>query len=355
MPAAESRYSNVSGELVDRLLDFSPLIEPQELWHPFNDKRPLTLAVRSLPVRYCLDLEGLPLREALPFVKDLGRALREETTFTAAIGLAQNKFTAEVAATVCRTGHTLPVESGTDAKFLASRPLNFLPVERDITRRLRLLGIYSLGQLANLPLPALQEQFGPAIVPYYRLAKGEAEERLEVKPPERVEKSAVAFDGPIDNLQSLTAAAERLVAGLVFNLREGGRLGRKIQLLMDREDGGTQQQQIVLSRPTADPARVGTAVQEMLAREIFDCAISHIELTISDLSPARGRQLTLFDSTGRPLRGNGLTDSALESLANLIIKYRQSNFFQPQLADRTHPLPERRFILHPLSHDALVA
>lgn len=355
MPAAETRYSKVSGEVIDLLLDFSPLIEPQEWWHPFKEKKPLTIPARFLPARYCLDLEGLPQREALPFVKELGRALRRETQFSAAIGLAANKFTAEVAATVCRTDHTLPVQTGQDAQFLASRPLKFLPIEHDIARRLRLLGIYTLGQLANLPLPALREQFGPPILPYYRLARGEAEERLDVRPPQREETAEIRFDGPMNNAQVIAAAGNRLIGKLAHRLYEAGLLCREISLLLEREDGQAQQQSLILGRPTAEAYRLATAVHEMLGREPFDCAISHMEITFADITPAHGRQLVLFDVTGRatPHAGSGL--SAAESLRNLIIKYRQSNFFQPLLADVAHPLPERRFLLQPLSHDALVA
>lgn len=360
MPAAETRYSKASGEMIDRLMDFSPLIEPQEWWHPLRDKKPVTAAARFLPVRYCLDLEGLPQREALPFVKELGRALREETRFSAAIGLAANKFTAEVAATVCRTEHTLPVQAGQDAQFLASRSLNFLPLERDIARRLRLLGIYTLGQLSNLPLPALQEQFGPPIVPYYRLARGEAGERLEAIPPERVETAQIQFDGPLNNSQVMTAAGNRLVGELAYRLRKDGLLGRTITLLLEREDGEVQRQNLTLGRPTAEVVRLAAAVNEMLAKELFagdaiSCGVCRMEITLADISPAQGKQLTLFDAVGRAARQAGWGVSAVESLRNMIVKYRQSNFFQPQLADVAHPLPERRFFLQPLSHDALVA
>lgn len=355
MPAAETRYSKASGEMIDLLLDFSPLIEPQEWWHPFKDKKPLTISARFLPARYCLDLEGLPQREALPFIQELGRTLRKETQFSAAIGLAVNKFTAEVAAAVCRTGHTLPVQVGKDAQFLATRSLKFLPIERDMARRLRLLGIYTLGQLANLPLPALREQFGPPILPYYRLAKGEAQERLDAIPPERTETVEIRFDGSVHNTQVIAAAGNRLVGKLAHRLREAGLLGREISLLLEREDGELQQQRLTLARPTAEVVRLATAVNEMLAREPFDSAILSIKITLADICPAQGRQLTLFDAAGRVTRRAGSEAGAAESLQNLIIKYRQSNFFQPSLADAAHPLPERRFLLRPLSHDALVA
>jgi len=93
----------------------------------------------------------------------------------------------------------------------------------------------------------------------------------------------------------------------------------------------------------------------MLDKEPFDCAICRIEITLADISPAQGTQLTLFDSTGRVTRRPRGGARTAESLRNLIIKYRQSNFFQPVLADVSHPLPERRFLLQPLPHDALVA
>jgi hypothetical protein len=233
--------------------------------------------------------------------------------------------------------------------------LKFLPLERDIARRLRLLGIYTLGQLANLPLPALQEQFGPPILSYYRLATGEAEEPLEAMPQEQTETVEMHFDGPVNNMHVLKAAATRLVAELAHRLREAGLLGRQITLLLDREDGETWQQRLTLGRPTSRSIRLATAVSEMLDKEPLDCAICRVTITLADTSPAQGTQLTLFDSTGRvtrPSRGGARSN---ESLRNLIIKYRQSNFFQPVLADAAHPLPERRFFLQPLSHDALVA
>ena len=355
LPAAETRYSKVSGEVIDLLLDFSPLIEPQEWWHPFQDKKTITLPARQLPARYHLDLEGLPQQEALPFAQEIGRTLRKETELSAAIGLATNRFTAEVAATVCRAGHTLPVKVGQDESFLAARSLDFLSLERDIARRLRLLGIYRLGQLANLPLPALQEQFGSAILPHYHQAKGEAGEPLVTRTPERVERAELRFEGAVDTYQTISRAGERLTAELAHRLRKESLVARKLQLALDLEEGGVQQQTLTLGRPTADARRFSSALQEMLARISFTSAICCLSLALADIGPAQKRQLSLFDAVGRASNWDNGSNRYLESLSNVMIKYRQSNFFQPQLADAAHPLPERRFLLRPLSHDALVA
>lgn len=70
-----------------------------------------------LPARYCLGLERLPQREAHPFVQEIGKRVREETHLGPAIGLAAHKFTAQVAASVCRTNHAIAVKPGDESPF----------------------------------------------------------------------------------------------------------------------------------------------------------------------------------------------------------------------------------------------
>ena len=349
MPAAENRYSKVSGEVIDVLTDFSHLIEPQELWHPLaKSRQPLSAHGRALPARYCLDLEGLPEREALPFVQALGQSVRQETEMDPAIGLARQKFTAQVAASVCSTSHALPVKAGQETSFLASRPLSFLPLEKEMARRLRLLGIYTLGQLTSLALPALHEQFGPQIEPLYHLARGEPGEPVNAQPPEGYEEKELLFDGPVGNLQTIISAADRLVLELAYNLHARGLQGRKLRLLLEMEEGPPQQREIILRRPTFAAAQLSTAVQELISGEPFSCAVSSLKIVLADLIPAEAQQLALFEAAA-------ISQHARRTIDNLAAKYRKSGFFQPQTADSFHPLPERRFRLQALSYDPLVA
>jgi nucleotidyltransferase/DNA polymerase involved in DNA repair len=348
MPAAENRYSNVSGEVIDVLTDFSHLIEPQELWHPFvKSKQPPTAHSRLLTARYCLDLEGLPEREALPFIQTMGRSVRQETELAPAIGLARQKFTAQVAATVCNSSHALPVKAGQEAAFLASRALTFLPLEKEMARRLRLLGIYTLGQLTSLSLPALQEQFGPQIDPFYHLARGEPGDPVHYQPPEINEVSEFLFEDAVDNLQTITAVADRLVAELIHRLNRKSLQGRKVCLLLQLEDG-PQKRELTLRQPTASTLQMGTAVHELINKEPFPSAVLSLKITLPGLIPTRARQLTLFEATAVSLH-------ARRTIDNLAAKYPKSGFFQPRTADIAHPLPERRFHLQALAHDPFVA
>jgi DNA polymerase-4 len=349
MPAAENRYSKVSSEVIDILTDFSHLIEPQELWHPYaKPRQPVSAHSRALPARYCLDLEGLPEREALPFVQAMGQSVRQETKMDPAIGLARQKFTAQVAATICHTSHALPVKAGEETTFLASRALTFLPLDKEIARRLRLLGIHTLGQLTSLTLPALQEQFGPQIAPIYRLARGVAGEPVNSQPPESYEESKLLFDGPVENLQMIMTAVDRLTAELAHRLQSRALQGRKVRLVIEMEDGLLLQREVTLRRPTAAAAQLGTAVHELISGEPFSCAVSSLKIVLANLIPARAEQLTLFEATA-------VSQQARRTIDNLALKYRKSDFYQPQTADPSHPLPERRFRLQVLSYDPLVA
>lgn len=344
MPAAENRYSQVAGEVVDVLTDFSQLIEPEELWHPLRGLRqPFTAHARPLPARYCLDLEGLSEHDVLPFIRTMGRSVRQETEMIAAIGLARQKFTAQVAATVCRTSHALPVQKGEEPAFLASRPLSFLPLEKEMARRLRLLGIYTMGQLTGLSLPALQEQFGPQITPFYHLARGEEAEPVHAPPPELSETCAFIFDDAVANLRLIHSVADRLVAELAHRLQTKSLQARIVRLLLEMEEDPQQQRQLTLRQPTGSASRLSTAVQELISSEPFPSPVSSIKIVLPHLVPAQARQLSLFATTA-------LSPHARRTIDNLAVKYRQSRFLQPQTADVTHPLPERRFHLQPLSH-----
>lgn len=348
MPAAETQYSQASGEVIDVLIDFSSLIEPQELWHPFADnEQHLTLNSYSLPARYCLDLEGLPQREALPFIQEIGKSVRRETDLNPAIGLAKHKFTAQVAATVCSTNHALAVKPGEETAFLASRPLSFLPLNKDMARRLRLLGIGTLGQLTGLSLTALREQFGPEIITFYHLAQGDSGEMVQPREAALVEEMRYEFDEPLGNRQVITAVSERMVTELSHRLQASELQGRRLRLEMEMENGQLWQQGLVLRQPVFEKGPMTAAVYELLASESIFELVSSMKISISDLTPIKAQQLTLFERSV-------VSRQAQQTIFNLVKKYRTGKFYQPETADSAHPLPERRFNLRSISYDPLV-
>src|SRR5256886_3292297 len=88
------------------------------------------------------------------------------------VGWGLGKFVSWVAACRARPGEAVIVQPGEEVQFLASQPLAVLSLDPDTHRRLRQLGIATLGRLAALPQEAVVSQFGAAGRRMWRLAAG---------------------------------------------------------------------------------------------------------------------------------------------------------------------------------------
>jgi nucleotidyltransferase/DNA polymerase involved in DNA repair len=349
LPAAAPDYAQVSGEVVDVLTDFSPDIEPQELWHSFPDSAlGATAHGCALPARYCLDLDGLPAAEAVPFMQEMGRQVRGETRFSPAIGLAADPFTAQVAAAVCRPDRLLPVAADAGDEFLSSRPLAFLPLGKEPARRLGLMGVRTLGQFAQLPASAVREQFGADIEPLHRLARGRGDQALHLPLAAPREEVRQAFDPPLANALRLADALARLAGELAQRLQAADWEAGTLRLELATEDGGHDRHSLTLRRPTADGRRLTAALQEMIATREHAGPVAHVTIIAADLRPATAYQLGLFASP----TGASPFSQAMHRLA---AKYKSCGFYHAAAADPHHPLPERRFRLEPLVHDPSLA
>ncbi len=343
LPADTSQYSGVSGELIDLLTDYSCLLEPQELWHSSaSPNRFLSQIVRTLPACYCLDLEGLPYQQSTSFVQEMGKAVRQETSFAPSVGLAANKFTAQVAATVCRPSHALPVSPGEEGRFLSARPVDFLPLDRETSRRLRLLSIRTLGQLANLPPNAVHTQFGPEMKPFYRLAQGKNDEPVDAYPIPKQELVSHQFEDPVENLHPFMAVLAKISAELAARLQAASMAGSALQLDLEMDGGAAQQHTLNFRQPTADADHLAAAFEEMCSQIVFSCGITGLTVSLSGLEPAAAEQLNLFGEST-------VSNQLRRTIQNLIGKYKTGRFYEPVLTERDHPLPERRFQLQKIS------
>lgn len=339
LPSAPPRYVDAAGEVVDVLADFTPLIAPEALWQPEENRRQLPAGARTLPARYTIDLESLPSREAMPLVQEMGRTVRRHTHLEPAAGLAADPFTAHVAATLAPPNHLRPVEAGEERAFLAQRSLAFLPLEKEWARRLRLLGIRTLGQLAALSPTALREQFGADIMPLYRLARGEG--AAPVRPPQTAAQRQVTrrFEPPLVNWLGVQYVLEQMAGELARNLAEASTTGRTLCLLLETERHAPQHVSLPLRQATADAQRLAQAAQELAQALAFESEITALTLSLGDLQSAVARQLSLFERQAPPMA---------ETLSQVMARHPTARFLRPVRLDGAHPLAECRFALRSL-------
>ena len=347
LPTDRPRYQDQDEALSQLLLDFSNEVEPEALWQEDEafQAHQQTVGGRTLPARYYLDLNGLPLREALPLAQHLGRTLRQQFALPPAIGLAEDRFTAQVAAALARPNHALPVEPGQEESFLTGRSIHFLPLDSETDRRLRLLGIRTLGQLAKLPASAIPAQFGPDIKPFHSQARGQDHTPIQPLIPAQTISSQQSFPEPIYNSLTLTALLSHLAAELAADLCATLQECSEVALLWQTEAGDYGQKSVSLREPTSHAAHLGETAKEMLFKKPLRAGIIYLQLTLLELRPAAAEQLNLFDPANRAQA----TEPWSVLLRDLAAKFGGDLFYRPVATDSNHPLPERRSRLQPLN------
>ncbi|MBV8761013.1 MAG: hypothetical protein JO257_27205 [Deltaproteobacteria bacterium] len=159
-------------------------------------------------------------------------AVLEELGLTGRIGIADDRFTAWVAASNAGpSGDDSGVTSvprGGSAAFLAARPLSLLAIPTEVQHMLEALGVRTLGEFAALPAPSVQR---PSEADYQALARGESGTHLRPYVPEAPVREEILVGGNVlDRADALSGPAAVALVARRLELRLGGRARHAAQL-----------------------------------------------------------------------------------------------------------------------------
>src|SRR5437773_6297823 len=154
---------------------------------------------------------------------------------TVRLGYGLGKFVAWVAATRSKPDEAVIVPMGAEKAFLASQPISVLPLDSDIHRRLRLLGLRTLGALAALPEAAVTAQFGAMGRRLWRLAAGRIAEPVEARNAPEAIVAALTFFTPVGERELLVHSLDQLIARALKHPRRIGWRVHAVRLRADLE------------------------------------------------------------------------------------------------------------------------
>jgi DNA polymerase-4 len=286
-----------------------------------------------------LDLRGLEGQdgEALTICHGLSEAIERELRLPATAGVAINKFSAEVASLSIGPSRVLILTAGTERAFLGGFPVAVLPVNDEMQRRLHLFGLRWLEQFARLPPAAVLAQFGWEGQRAHLLARGEDNRPLVPGHGERSEQAGQQFDPPLDNLETLLAAAGRLVAALAQRLDavwlRAGRLAVEAQCA----DGASLAAERILAEATADAGRLARLADTLLRPLRYSDRIEALAVAMSDLSAPSLHQLSLWHDPQE--------QAAEAHLRRLAARYGPGCFQRSALVAPEHRLAGRRYVM----------
>ena len=251
------------------------------------------------------------------------------------VGVATDKFTARAAAALsAHTGKLVTVKQGTSAQFLAKFPAMWLPLDKEMQRRLPLLGLSTIGQIARLPRGAMWEQFGKHGRWVHELACGRDPRPIQHQAPHPEIRMCHAFEDGVADQQLLQSVLLRLTDQAVRQLDQ--REAQRVCVQMTQEDGSVRE--VHVRMPLTSVAVFARQCESVFAKLGITHAIMRIELRLLELQQRPPRQLSLFDE--RP------HDNLEAILPKWIVRYPTIGFYTPHLADnRVEALPKNRFLL----------
>src|SRR5205814_9081975 len=136
-----------------------------------------------------------------------------------------------------KPGEAIIVPLSAEKAFLASQPISVLPLDSATHRRLRQLGIRTLGALAALPEEAVTAQFGAMGRRLWRLAAGSISEPVEGRVAPELIVAALTFFTPVGERELLAHSLDQLIARALKHPRRIGLRVHAMRLPADSESG----------------------------------------------------------------------------------------------------------------------
>jgi DNA polymerase-4/protein ImuB len=319
------RTASVLESVLVELQQVSPLVEPAEDGYLFLDLRGLQAMYGTLE-----SLED-SIRAALPAL------LRPR------LGFGSGKFVAAVAARQATPGAEGRVVPASETRaFLAPLGVrHLLMLEPDILQRLELLGLHTIGALADLPFSAVQAEFGPAGAQAWRLAHGKDNEPVVARPVAASVQSGLRFDDPLGSVEAVMAAIAQLLEHTFSQPALQGRSVRQVRLRALLSDGTSWERQYTFKEAlsTRDAARRALKSKLDLPNGLPPAPIDELALELLGLGGEAARQPGLFVARARQLA------EIAEAARQLRARYGRVPLYHAVEVEPWSRIPERRWAL----------
>jgi len=324
MPVRMERYHGISQRIMMLLAARTPLLEQVSVDEAYLD------------MTGCLSANQTPEAAAREMQAEISAA----TGLTCSVGVAAGKAIAKMASDLRKPNGLVVVPPGEEAAFLAPLTIGKLRGVGEATeRKLRDLGITTIGDLARLPQEFLVSKFGVAGRDLHALARGMDDSPVV---PERQAKSIgreTTFLTDISDHALLERTLLELSEDVSHSLRRHGLLARGVTLKLRYDDFHTITRAHTLSEPSELTDPIYRTALHLLCQAKSARPIRLIGVTAGPLQPATDRQYSLFSQA---------TDGKQRQLASAVdaIRHRfgESAIIRARLADEAdeNDSPRRR-------------
>jgi DNA polymerase-4 len=292
----------VSRRIAERLLFFSPSVEPARYGHFFVD----------------MSGTGKLFGRAVDCAARMNRTVSEDMSLPGVLGIARNKLVSSIAAKVMSPGlEVCDVPPGSETEFLAPLRVHLLPSVSSVEGVLvDDLNVRVVRELASIELGLLARLFGRRGSTLYREARGVDES--PVRPP-KTEPSILVEENLADETnddRALLSTLYRLTEDAVLALRKRRVVAGALALYIRYTDQYSTSRTVVLDRPTNRQAPLFSSVEKLFFKIcVRRQCVRYISIEFTRFTPA-DTQMNLF-----PLEDGDREDSANRAMEAIREKY----------------------------------
>jgi len=337
-------YEEAFARLLAALGRVSPVVEPAELGRAFVGTDGLE-GVHGGIEEIVTAIKGTVGGEWFAPLKSESRSAPSGPTHhSPRLGCGKGKFIAWTAATRAKPGECVVVKAGEEGVFLAAQPLAALPIDADTYRRLRLLGLRTLGDLAALPEDAVAAQFGDPGRRLWRLAAGRTIEPVIGRPAPEPIVAVLTFYTPIADRALLARALDRLLDRALKSPRRVGWRVQTARFRAELERGSSWSTEVTCKDPTAERARLAAP---LLARWDAAPPAGAVErLTVEFTAFAPGTtELQLFARDASAAARAGRRRALRAAVHEILLRLRRPMLYRVIELEPWSRIPERRYAL----------
>ncbi len=312
----EGKYTDVFTAILTLLTSYSPVVEAGTSGAAFID----------LSYEY----------NELEFVGEVRQIIGKRFQLQLLTAIAPNKFVAWTASQIATPGKVIVVSEGEGKDFLKDLPVRFLPASSRTLERLELLGIYRIGQLADLLPAAVSLEFGHEGERLWELSNGVDRSTLIPWSTVPVLKEQLCFEPAAETTSQVLASGNELLARLSQQLKEHWQCCLRLTIFMHFSNEHIAQREVHFKEATSCQEVMLLHLKQYLESARFTAPVNEMRLTLTDFCPESGRQALFLDE---PLRHRERLSSAISWLRQRYGK----EVVGKVLVKANSPLPEDSF------------
>lgn len=224
--------------------------------------------------------------------------------------------------------------------YLSSLPLEALRIESTTCQKLADVGIYTIGDLDQVPRQSLGQRFGKQLLCRLGQLYGTVAEHITPVSPLPIYHEYGVFEPPLTHRRAITAAIEHLFAKLLATLKKKHLAAKLFLLSITDSENNTREKELSLAAATGDTSHLKAIITPVIESLVFCGEITSVLLEARDTSRVAVSQRNLHGNNSQD--PDTITGSYNELLNSLSLRLGRDRVQRATLTSSY--IPERSFL-----------